>query len=624
MVIDVEGTPAQTPSSGAFHVHHFRRAVATRWRYERGRTTREESASFGTIVDFWAWLISRLDRKRVTWVWGHSIGYDLTALRVWERIERGDLHFGEAVTHSGRDVLAGKSPRVWKGCIVTGDPPTILGCRTRCGRPVKFLDILNWANCTIDELADVLGMEPPPVVADEAGDDLVQVKLRHRAAIIRSAVEEICDMVRTQCLGNMAPTVASQASHAWRHPSIPCRILPTEDGNARRLERAAYYGGKIHVYYEGNVIESAAAGLERMTGQNPLMATVAVGPVYHLDVVSCYGSVMIGNRFPVNHVKTLIDPTVAELRGLLGAFCVIADVDIHTGGEPFPLRRHGDVGYFTGRFRTQLAGPELIRALEANAIHEVYRAQVYVADEPFNDFVRKCWSIRNLYLLAGRRFQARLAKHLMATLHGKLAQRSPRWEVASDLVAPQPWGQYAEMDAATGLIVQYRSIGGTVQVRGDQSEPPDAVPALSAYVTSYARELMLSIRWAAGYRGVLYEDADSLHVTQAGFDELSRRGWIDEHALGKCRVVAKADRATYYGKKDYELGTKIVRAGKQREAVQKPSGDWQQTDFARLDSLLSGRPPVGPLAYDRSMVLEHPPSGASVGPDGWTRPIRLS
>lgn len=621
-VIATEGTPTPSGESPSKHIHYLRAWAGFAYRIENGEATRQQAADGEDMGEFWLWLYKLASKHRPLWVVGHNVSYDITCLRIWERIEAGEIVF-EMMDDANYQGEEGRvKGKVWRGALITNDPPTIVSCRTQSGRKLMFTDLLNWVNLPLNDIAEMAGLSAISPIGDSAGPDDVKLHCRTRCAVIMTAWNRIMTMVRQQCLGQFRATLAGQADHAWRHPKPECKLLPTASDTVRQIERDSYYGGRVHVHFSGQVFRPEIEGIASFQGRDQTLPAVYKGPIYHLDCNGCYGSVMRANPYPVQHSRTLYRPSVQDVKDLMQKYCLIARVEINSQLYPYPKRTNGDVTWRTGELITTLAGPELMEALVRENVAYVDRCEVYIADSPFDAFVDRLWRIRLMYHMASMNFESKLAKWMIACLHGKLAAWANRWEFISGELARDPWGTYSIRGPLTGRSTHYRSVGRQVQRLQDREECPNSMPAISAYVTAYARCLMARFRRDAGHHCTLYEDADSIHVTQEGFDRLLSAGHIDELELGKLKVQQIADTATYWGRRDYRLDDRVVKGGLHKERVQVARGEWQQCDFATLDRLLHSKPPKGPVAYDRIVCEKHELLGAFAGPDGWTEYLR--
>jgi len=118
-------------------------------------------------------------------------------------------------------------------------------------------------------------------------------------------------------------------------------------------------------------------------------------------------------------------------------------------------------------------------------------------------------------------------------------------------------------------------------------------PAIAAYVTSYARELLYGMIQTVGLDHVYYVDTDSLHVDNVGKDLLTQAELIRPGEIGYLKHVGTWQTAEYRGLKDYTLGDMHVIAGIKHRAVEMKHGVFEQTQFQRLRSILAGPVPQG-------------------------------
>jgi len=443
------------------------------------------------------------------------------------------------------------------------------------------------------------------------------------ATILEMTVLSLVNCVQSHGLGNFCGTVASQAMHAFRHRHLRHDILLGHSEECKSLERAAYYGGRRWVYFRGNVFPRAAEGIEGLIPSPKGLPRIFAGPVYHLDMVGAYPSVMLTNLYPTKLAKVEEEVPIAVLEKRLAAYTCVADVQLDSSNIAWPLRRKGEVWWCWGRYRTALAGADLVRAVEAGVVKQCFRLQSYCHAPIFTTFVEELWKLRRHFEEGGLPNMSRFVKTLLNSLHGKFAQRSHMWEIVPGRVAPLPWGTLWAVDDAKGTRETFRSIGWTLQRYFGQSEHPESFPAIAACVAADAREAVRRIRAVSAYQSVLYEDADSLHVTEIGYQVLRETGRIDPDRLGALRVEAVADTATYWGPCDYLHGERRVQVGLGSKATRDAKGVWHQTNFQRLDATIAGPPPEGPIATDFEPSQPLHPLRASCGSDGWTAPLYI-
>lgn len=623
VVVDTETTPIPASGAPTKCVHLLRCGVARYFRFEAGKVSRQKTLAFASSNVFWDWLIKQLDKRRPLTLWAHNLGFDLTALRFWELLETDEFRLSAPAGPTGGAGGAAGKKKPWSGCLVTEDPPTIITVMHQGGAVLRCLDTMNWCPTSLADLGESLGMPKQPMPGEVASDEDWFGYCANDVEITCRVVQRILSFVADNDLGNFCPTIAGQSLHFYRHisPSIP--FAEDDEQEHKALERRAYYQGERSVRFAGACVRPQLAGLAAMLGVPEGTPIVDKGPVYHVDVTSAYLAAMADGPFPVDWRGNMLSPTVDELTAVLRSREVIAEVKVSSGADPYPRRVGAEVYWSRGTFWTHLCGPELRLAIARGHVQAAGLVQVYVSMRPFDEFVRRVWSIRSDCLSRGDPFGARLAKQLGNCLHGRMAMRQHRWEIVPGLRHYPPWEQFWEQNPDTGAVETWRAVGGHVERPLPPGERPDSWPAVAAYTTCYHRLRMARYLEIAGPRDVLYVDVDALHVTEEGYQNLKREGCIADNELGKLKLVGVADQAIYYGVKDYAFGDKRVCSGLSKRAAPEPSGLWHQTDFLRLDSVIGAAPPAGPVSIDRRCA--HPAGGikGAVGPDGWVDPDRF-
>lgn len=598
--VDTE-TVRQPSLFGEHEVERFRLCCAVHLRLERGKVTRRHELYTAKQSLWWVFAEHWYDPRRPTWIWAHNLGFDATTLGLWRQIDLGNY-------------------RLARACIE--DPPTIL--QTWAGdQKVWWCDSLNWFRCPLSELGESLGLPKLPMPERSAPDEDWFPYCMRDVQIVERAILSVIAWCREHDLGTFRPTSPAQAMQAYRHRFGPrYRILANErsrDGNGRartvtrvlpvlhgdpdvrHAERASYYGGQCECYRLGRV----------------------EGPIYHLDITHLYPAVMAGGYYPCRlvDVRQGLDPL--QLMGIMSEQGVIAHVLLDTD-HPYPLRcPDGIVRYVAGRYWTDLAGPELLEAIEDHAVQDHGNVLVYDMADLFSEYVEYFWRLRRTYERSGNLAYAMLAKLMNNSLYGKFGQRAFRWRERHDVQAVQPWGQWVQRDPVSGEYGSWRAIGRLVQQEQHGGEAAHAFPAICAYVTSRGRHRMRQLKQVAGFGHYHYQDTDSLHVDQVGYDALMRAGEIRDCELGYLRLVETASWGIYHGLRDYQLEDRCIVAGVPARGERIGVGRWQADRFDGLASLTASGPaeavPVRPTIIEYDRVYRH----GQVQPDGRVVPYRM-
>lgn len=621
VAVDTETVPVPHPHAEGTCTHRLMLGRAVYWRWDQGTVSRERWVSFRSARKFWEWAYDLARPKQTLWVWAHNAGFDLTTLRIWEEIECGQLRLRECASTSACGSGSGATSHVWSGAVCTEDPPFFIHARTAQGASVKFCDSLNWCLAKLEDIGRWVGLEKAPCPGELSTDlDWYEYCTRD-VQILQRLVCRILEECRKNHLGNFRFTAPGQSMQLFRHLPRGCELTIDTRPGPKRLQREAYYGPKCEPRYAGAVIPAGAAGLEALAGVPRGYPTLAKGPVHCLDLNSAYPFVMRHNQFPIRLLSVHRDISPKLLRARMECLGAVARVKVDSGSLALPRRVKGRVVWMRGRFITTLCGPELIRALDFGSVMAIDEAQLFTLDRPFAAFVDHVLAWRQRARGEGDAFGAKLAKLIGNSLHGKFSQRAHRWEMRALVAAPGPWGVFHKRDPHTGRALTYRSVGWNVQEKMDGEEHPASFPALSAYTTCYHREHMQKAIFAAGERDVLYEDADTIHVTQAGLRALERLGWIDPEEPGKFRVEKSTDRVVYHGAKHYEWGGERVCAGLKAKGFVTAEGLWQQEHFLSTNAQLSVGMPIGPVSYEVQKELPGRDIPGRVAPDGWVYPL---
>jgi hypothetical protein len=276
-----------------------------------------------------------------------------------------------------------------------------------------------------------------------------------------------------------------------------------------------------------------------------------------------------------------------------------------------------------GRFWTTLAGPELEDALASNHIICVGKVCTYAASELFTKYIEELTALRITYLDNGNKPFAAMCKDKMVSLYGKFAQKVGTWSDVDDVSPPSMWGRWSQHYDKTKRTESFRSVNGKVQIYKRDKYADHALPAISAFVNSYAREYMIELIRKVGEDNIYYTYIDSIHCNSEGFLNLYKRGLIHKHVIGALKIEEVSHYVNYRGIGDYVFGSddKVIGISKNAEKVD--DNTYRVLDFERLDSVIDKRgvDEIGVKKIDK--IVERKFSCGTILSDGFTRRLWL-
>ena len=142
-------------------------------------------------------------------------------------------------------------------------------------------------------------------------------------------------------------------------------IVFHDEMDVRSHERCAYFGGQLEAYRLGSIEEK----------------------VFQYDVVSLYPSVMAGNLYPIRLKEYDVSKSLSTVQPILHPLHSIAEVEINSPSDSFPIRTNSGVFYAKGNGILTLAGPELQYALDRGYIKRWGRFATYEMAPIFDRYV---------------------------------------------------------------------------------------------------------------------------------------------------------------------------------------------------------------------------------------------
>lgn len=558
------------------------------------------SESAGNDKESWhEWLKALLvDRARLD-VWSCFTSAACAQLGMWEELEHGRW---KLIERYSRVVKDGKLKRPWTGTAVVGDPPFILVVRPHRGKgTVRLLDVRNLGVDSWQDVTDGNNAKPLPYWnwwQTETPASYIAQECAHHVR------RYLCEWIRTikdQCLGSLRPTVASQSWGAFRYRFLAEPILCHCNRKAESLETDVYFPGRAEAFHIGKV----------------------PGPIYQLDINSCYPAIVMQQPLPVRFVKHIEDDTADVAYYFRQGFDVIAECLISTEEPVFPYRRKGATIFPIGNFATTLAGPELRRALALGCLQGVVRASVYETSRVLQSITHWALQLRAAAKLSRQRVKEDVAKRMINSLYGRFAQRIRQWITLAEERSETPYWDRYERNNETGALDHFRSIAWMIQQEVDKGLSNDAIAAIPATICSAARIQLYDLSEQAGFRNVCYMATDSLLVNMEGKEGL--RGQMEEYPgePGKLKLASSHAHVDIYGVGHVESPETNKAAGVPKIATGSHADGFKWDSYERPQGALSRGKRPGALLVPRSATYKGGYRHGRLLPSGEVIPFEL-
>jgi hypothetical protein len=467
-----------------------------------------------------------------------------TLVDLWQRLESGLLTLSRGDT-KGKAVEFPKRPTDQDGFLVLRDPPMMAALyHKETGARITLWDARNH------------GLE--------IGD------AQQRGGLL---VHYLCDWLtryNLDCgrydLGGLQLTAGSQALHGYRKGYYHSGVYCHASDEVLRMEASGYHGGRVEAY--------------RLGPQRDRL--------HYADERSCYTGVCSRLSIPARLCGTNPNPDFNTWRRAVesGAALVQCTVRLEEPAYPYRSARagsvmagsqrengssHSDSGdtdtcYPVGRFRTVLAGPEALDALEHGYIEDVHWLATYECEPIFKDFAEALHAWRLECDKRSDKDMSRCAKLIANCFAGKWGQHKRCWIPDTTDTHGYAYGEWYGADER-GQIQRYRTVGGQVQRDSDEGLAPDANLAIAAWITSAARIRLLNLIRRAGWEHVAYCDTDALMVDDVGLSRLEIVPADATPVLGSTGVRWTSEQVVIHSVKHYSYDQYTVCAGLPRGLV---------------------------------------------------------
>lgn len=450
---------------------------------------------------------------------------------------------------------------------------------------IRFIDTANYAFMSVDNLGKIIGankLKKPCFLGERIPnneDEYIEMmnynrmdcKISHDFMLF---FQEGVNSVG----GNVKLTLASTSLNTWRMNYQPIDLIKEEfilkDANIKDFIFAGYYGGRTEVFKRGSFAS-----------------------VNYYDINSLYPSAM-RNEFPLPQSVKKIKKGDANLLNIYRFEGVTkARVTVHNIDKPFlPVRLNGKLCFPSGSFIGTWNNCELRKAIdlgyEIHCIEQIIYTETF---NPFSDFVKKFYELRNMYKEQNNKFEF-IVKILMNSLYGKFGMKRIEKYNIIDIKDVEDYTKFsklvknAEFDIKNDKLIvrEEKEFNGIY-----------AFPILASYVTSYARLIMYDY---LDNEDVIYTDTDSIVTSR----ELDNTG----NELGQMKYEGKFKNCIFIKPKLYLMNNHVKMKG-----ISRPNlidfltiyygGKVQKMKFTRLkESARKGITPNTKITIPKSLQLE--------------------
>lgn len=602
---------------------HFLSARIKRYRRRGTEKTRMRETTCDSIQEVWNEIFAFMSPGTCTYLFAMDAFSALTLLGFWEQLAEKKwelIDSRDKVEPASRNNVSKR----WRGYAVMERPPTIVVARvTGTNKTLKVLDPQNYG---IRDWQDMLPVYIKTVHGrmlyyDFPTDPTLRQLFRIDA--LENWLDRFIELLDTLDMGSMQNTSASQALHSFRHRFMSSPIIIHGNQPALKLERQAYHGGRCEAYMIGHI--GAPRTLFPPEGAVSVEPKIweGTGKIYHLDVSSMYLALT---------AKAIV-PT--QLKGYYsGAFLSgvdlstmdglpIADVDLEVDMPAFPVVTEAGLSFPVGRFRTQLAGPEIEIAILNNAIRKVHSVALYDGAELFKEWSTTWCEMKEAGKRTGNKAAERMAKSIGVSLFGKFGQQNWEWIDCPQLHAVYPYEQWLGRHPETQDVCHWRSFVWRVQYQGNKKEHYHSFPGLAAWVTSLGRACLWNLMLAAGRKNVYYVDTDSLWTNEEGYKRLSSFGVVNQTTPGMLRLVEEVSSLYIWGIKHYRADDRIVCAGMSNKVKCNEFGyaSWEEQES--MSAAMWQRRPADGNVVTRTVAINREYALGKVDKEGRVSPLIL-
>lgn len=428
------------------------------------------------------WVDAQTVGVQTVWLYAHNLGFDLTVSRLPDFLNQ----LGWTMTtwqFAGRNVTGGMKKR---------------------SKRLRLCDSGSLLPTDLGTIGRQLGRPKLPMPGKDASPGEWLEYCSNDVLILAEAVLTIMDWWDREKLGHWTSSGPGLGWNALRHLGREKMICIDRDNGQPSDDRAAVRGGRRDVTRVGEIPGGPFALVDFSNAYLTVAATMPT-PRKRLGF---YESLDEKWRWWADH-----------------GYGILANCEIETAKPEYPLRTPTGIFYPTGRFRTVLCSPEVVRASQQGTLVSVGEGWVHDLAYPLQSWAQWCLGLLSGEVGPVEPVVTTMVKQWGRSVIGKFAARSarqtdlgpalyPHWKLIRGTTGP---------DHAPAADVH---IGGRHWWYQMDQEGDNAYPAVLAWVESYVRVALNNMLDMLGEDMWVCCDTDG-----AVLDLTKARSWLSGRSL---------------------------------------------------------------------------------------------
>lgn len=437
----------------------------------------------------------------------------------------------------------------------------------------------NYVRKPLSAIGKTLNLPKLDIDFDKDSDEYLEIYCMRDTEIIYVFIKELVEFLEKENLSRLKATAGSLSLNIFRHRFYDSKKHPIFIHDWKKsilLERESYRGGITDCFQLGEKHNT-----------------------YKLDINSMYSKSMRDSFLPckllcwLNYKQKTQKQLFSYYNHYRKTHGIIAKVIVNIPEEYAYIISNFGLGKssfcYGKNLEITICSPELNFIQKYGKIVKILEISVYQVRRIFREFVKYFYKLRMEYKKIGNDIYVEFCKLILNTLYGKFGQK----ETISKMLDKTDTEIIKHSDLILMMIERKKEVLGlTIKdfektviylgtiidlcevylidkklyiIQQTSNNSQDSFVAISSFITSYSRIMLIEYILKAKRENVYYSDTDSLFVNKKGYKNLLSD--INEYKLGKLKVEEEGT-CIIYAPKFYDFnGYRKVKGIKQKNSI---------------------------------------------------------